>query len=130
MLKDDSPFYLAIRTSAQPSENEWYKCNSLGINKLSVIMKDMATAAELVGRKTNHSSRKTTSTRLCQAGLADSNVIQRTGHKDERSLKSYSSISVAQNREQSDILLKNASSAPENSHTAVVPAEDVRVEGI
>ncbi|XP_070546123.1 uncharacterized protein KIAA1958-like [Ptychodera flava] len=58
MLAVDSPVYLAINYKVCGDGN-WYKNQRLGINSLRGLMKTMALAANLSGKKTNHSARKT-----------------------------------------------------------------------
>ena len=52
-------------------------------------MKRMAEKADLKGRKTNHTARKTSVETLCRAQFQDSEVIQFTGHRNVASLNSY-----------------------------------------
>ena len=45
--------------------------------------------ADLKGRKTNHTARKTSVETLCRAQFQDSEVMQFTGHRSVASLNSY-----------------------------------------
>ena len=45
--------------------------------------------AEIEGQFTNHSLRATTATRALKKGIPDKFVMQRTGHRDVRSLQKY-----------------------------------------
>ena len=56
------------------------------------MMKKMAEKAELPGRKTNHSGRKTTVKRLKEANFENTDIIQVTGHKNVQSLNSYCTV--------------------------------------
>ncbi|XP_062619802.1 uncharacterized protein KIAA1958 homolog [Saccostrea cucullata] len=51
-----SPFYVAINHKRTPDSQFWYKNQPIGENSLRSIMKDMATKANLPGKKTNHSA--------------------------------------------------------------------------
>ena len=55
-------------------------------------MMDMAEKADLPGRKTNHSGRKTTVKRLKEATFENADIIQVTGHKNVQSLISYRTV--------------------------------------
>ena len=52
-------------------------------------MKDMASKADLPGRKTNHSARKTTCTKLLHAGAASTTIQHLTGHKNVQSVNNF-----------------------------------------
>ena len=54
----ESPFYLAIHHQRKPDPETWFKGQPLGENSLRYIMKNMASKAEIPGRKTNHSRRQ------------------------------------------------------------------------
>ena len=64
-------------------------------------MTRMAINAKLNGRLTNHSVRKTMITQLMHSGIADSNVIQLSGHKSVQSLQKYHVASYDQQKEMS-----------------------------
>ena len=57
-------------------------------------MKNMAIKANLPGRKTNHSARKSTCTRLLHAGVAPTTIQQLTGHRNVQSVNNYAVASV------------------------------------
>ena len=100
--ESESPFHLA--TANSPNENAWYKNQPLGIHSLSKFMKTMAVNAGLHGRKTNHSARKTMVTRLVQSNIHPLHVAQLSGHKNLKSLDSYSVASVGQQKSMSHII--------------------------
>ena len=52
-------------------------------------MSGIATKAELSGRKTNHSARKTTIEKLCRSNIPDSTVMHMAGYKNISSLNAY-----------------------------------------
>ena len=65
----------------------WYKNQPVG--KVT-FMKSMAECAGLKGRKTNHSARKTMISRLVEKNINPLHVAQLSGHKNLKSLDSYS----------------------------------------
>ena len=74
----DSRFYL--RPLPKPTENDvWYSRQPLGKNKLGTMMKTMTLAADLYGRKVNHSTRKTFATTLLQSDRPITEVAQLEG---------------------------------------------------
>ena len=89
MNNPDSPFYLAIKYNRKPNGTELYKRQPLGENTLRAIMKNMAKQADLPGRKTNHSARKSTFTKLLHAGLHPTTIQQLTGHRNVQSINNY-----------------------------------------
>ena len=52
-------------------------------------MKRLCKDAEIEGHFTKHSLRATTATRALKKGIPDKFVMQRTGHRDVRSLQKY-----------------------------------------
>ena len=56
----ESPFYIAVNHKRAPDAEFWYKNQPLGENSLRSIMKVMANKANLPGKETNHSARKST----------------------------------------------------------------------
>ena len=60
--------------------------------------------AGIHGRKTNHSARKTIITRLVQSNIHPLHVAQLSGHKNLKSLDSYSVASVHQQKNTSRII--------------------------
>ena len=52
-----------VKTMILQCHQKWYKRQPLGENTLRAIMKNMAKRADLPGRKTNHSARKSTCTK-------------------------------------------------------------------
>ena len=67
-------------------------------------MKVMANKANLLGKETNHSARKSTCTRLLHAGIAPTTIQQLTGHKNVQSINNYAIASIEMQKNMSDIL--------------------------
>ena len=62
---------------------------AVGHNILGETVKRLCKDAEIEGQFTNHSLRATTATRALKKGIPDKFVMQRTGHRDVRSLQKY-----------------------------------------
>ena len=45
MTDSDSPFYLGINHTKNPTEKPWFKASAMGVNKLNSLMKTMADKA-------------------------------------------------------------------------------------
>ena len=60
---------------------------AVGHNILGETVKRLCKDAEIEGQFTNHSLRATTATRALKKGIPDKFVMQRTGHRDVRSLQ-------------------------------------------
>ena len=103
MCEDNSPFYLSINHKHKPG-SYWYKKLPLGIHKVDGMMKKLAKDGSLTGKKTNHSARKTQVQTLCAANVADSAVMQLSGHKSVQSLNHYKRPSLEQEKHMSHLL--------------------------
>ena len=84
----ESPFYSAVNQKLN-EHSKLYKCQPLGVHHINGFMKTLSEIAELPGRKTNHSARKTTVQKLCNSGIPDSTVLQVSGHRNVHSLNNY-----------------------------------------
>ena len=62
---------------------------SVGHNKLGNVVSKMCKDADLQGQFSNHSLRATTATRGLAKGISDKLIMERTGHRDIRSLQRY-----------------------------------------
>ena len=112
MCEEDSRFYL--RPLPDPSGEVWYSKQTIGKDKLGKMMKEMAEDGNLVGRKVNHSVRKTFATALLQNGNHITEVAQLGGWKSVASLTHYSVPSAKQQEQASQtissVLIPNESS--------------------
>ena len=120
MCQEDSPFYLSINHKHKPG-SYWYKKLPLGIHKVDGMMKNLAKDGSLTGKKTNHSARKTQVQTLCAANVADSAVMQLSGHKSVQSLNHYKRPSLQQEKHMS-YLLSNYKQSPPPIATAAQPS--------
>ncbi|CAC5397626.1 unnamed protein product [Mytilus coruscus] len=118
--KDDSPFYIQATTFQDDkygSKLLWYKGQRLGTKSISKIIKSMATE-ELPNndkRLTGHSARKGSIQKQNDAGVQNTEIVQRTGHKNVNSLLSYSKTSLEQQKKTS--LMLSTTSNPINHPT-------------
>ena len=99
----ESPFYLAVNKKLN-ERSKWYKCQPLGIHQINGFMKTLSEIAELPGRKTCHSARKTTVQKLCNSGIPDSTILQVSGHRNVHSLNNYKKPSIEQQQSLSHLL--------------------------
>ena len=99
MMKPDSPLYLAVVKS--PKTEVWSKRQPLGVHSLGQFMKTMADAVSLTGKHTNHSARRMMITALRHENVNLLDISQLSGHKNLKSIDSYSIVSVEQQKEMS-----------------------------
>ena len=99
MNSDDAPFYLAAKS--KPVSHTWFKKQPLGVNSLGAFMKEMAQAAGLDGRYTNHSARRTMISTVRKEDVEPLNIIGLAGQRNLKSLDSYSEASEQQQKEMS-----------------------------
>ena len=101
-IHPDTPFYLATNLKYVQSceKHPWFKRQPVGVNKLSSIMKRMATNAKLLSTKklTNHSARKYLVQTLSEQNVPPTQIMQISGHKNIQSINNYSHISDEQHK--------------------------------
>ncbi|CAG2207359.1 unnamed protein product [Mytilus edulis] len=61
----------------------------LGANRLGSLMKTICQKGELKGNFSNHSGKRTLATRLYQAGVSEQMIMDRTGHRSEKAVRTY-----------------------------------------
>ena len=61
----------------------------VGHNKLGNVVSKLYKDADLQGQFSNHCLRATTATRGLEKGISDKLIMERTGHRDIRSLQRY-----------------------------------------
>ena len=66
-----------------------FTLNPVGHNTLGNTVKHLCEKAGIEGHYTNHSLRVTTATRGLEKEIAEKYVMERTGHRDVRSLQRY-----------------------------------------
>jgi len=94
MNTPDSPFYLAANSKS--SSEIWFKRQPLGKHSLAKFMKEMCKAADIDGRFTNHSARRTMISTLRKENVEPLNIIALAGQRNLKSLDSYSEASTEQ----------------------------------
>ena len=102
----------------------WFTLNPVGHNTLGNTVKNLCEKAGIEGHYTNHSLRVTTATRGLEKGIAEKYVMERTGHRDVRSLHRYQRPNVQQKIEISrafDLL-----SSHEESHLDYAEVSDIK----
>ncbi|CAG2245634.1 unnamed protein product [Mytilus edulis] len=127
MKKEDSPFYIQASTfqdSNYESKILWYKNLRLGTKSISKIIKDMATEAlpNNDKRLTGHSARKGSIQKQKDNGVQDTEIVQRTGHKNVNSLLSYSKTSLEQQKKTSLMLSSTRESDNKENASPVLEA--------
>ena len=119
-----SPFFLAINHNAWRTKSTWYKVSPLGKNQIGQFLPKAAKKAGLqpCGRKlSNRSVRKTSISRLLDAGIPENFVTQLSGHKNLQSLSSYKSASLAHQRLMSVTLRQQIPPPNSSVHEPVFP---------
>ena len=92
-MRNSGPFYLAV--NERPKIQVWYKRQRMGVKSINSFMKNMASQADIQGKKsTNHSARKTLVKKLKAANQSRSAIIGVTGHTNERSPADYLHLSM------------------------------------
>ena len=81
-------FYLTINPNR--GSQKWYTDLPMGKNKLNSLLKTMATKAGITRKLTNHGARKFTVQTLLNSGISVPETMQITGHKNQKSITSYS----------------------------------------
>ena len=113
----DHPFYIACRTSSQKIDNEnWFMKMTLGEKKIGGLLKAMAADGGLDENKrlTNHSTRKHLVQKIRDSGIAPTDIMQISGHKNIQSVMNYSAMSEEKHKQCSKIL-SNARSKPSST---------------
>ena len=104
----EDPFYLATNTnqSSMKKNDQWFKRQPIGVNKLSTTMRRMSLNAGLPPNKklTNHSARKHLVQKLSDNNVPPTEIMQITGHKNVQSVNNYSSLNENKHKQISRIL--------------------------
>lgn len=115
----EDPFYIATSTkTVLQLGDQSFKRQPIGINKLTSLMRRMATAAGLPADKklSNHSARKHLVQKLSEANVPPTHIMQITGHKNVQSINNYSHINELQHKHISSILSNSDTSMPLNEN--------------
>ena len=95
MQGSETPFYLGV---GKNEYGKWFVSQAMGKNTIAKIVKSMCEDAEIPGKKTNHSLRRTAITTLLHSGFEPTVVQQLSAHKRLESLNEYSSASMGQQK--------------------------------
>ena len=106
-------FYL--RSMEKPNPTQWYTSQVVGLNTLRKTVGQLLKDSELDGYFTNHSLRRSTTTRLFQAGVDKKLIREITGHRSD-AIDKYAVTSDAQRTDISDILAGNKKQMSNESH--------------
>ena len=82
-------FYLTPLPSTPTGSRPWFFGEALPLKRLQGLLKQMCTDANIYGNFTNHSLRATGATVLFDAGVPESLIKKRTGHKSIDALRVY-----------------------------------------
>ncbi|XP_061195452.1 uncharacterized protein LOC133203697 [Saccostrea echinata] len=86
----------------------------VGVNKLKSFMKTIAEKGELKGNFSNHSGKRTCATQLYISGVSEQEIMRRTGHRSEKSVRKYKRSS-----EQIDVAVSKILDPPQNKSVCV-----------
>ncbi|CAG2188402.1 unnamed protein product [Mytilus edulis] len=105
----------------------------LGANRLGSLMKTICQKGELKGNFSNHSGKRTLATRLYQAGVSEQMIMDRTGHRSEKAVRTYKRPADSMLKDVSNILnpsnkqIKLEDPKPLTDTRAILP-EQVNIE--
>ena len=115
MQRVEAPYYLCINHSKNSSKC-WFKASSMGVNKLTSLMKTMAGQAGFERRLTNHSVRKRMMQKLNDSNVPQTHIVQLSGHRNLWSVNNYSTLSKEQQKNM--LILSDNSAPPSTAHAA------------
>ena len=97
-----------IKNNIRTNPAQWYSSQMVGLNTLKKTVGKLLKSAELDGFFTNHSLRRTGTTRLFQADVSRKLVKEFTGHRSA-AVDQYQITSNPQHQQMSEILQKKPS---------------------
>ena len=114
-MRWSGPFYLSFKRNRRLNDNIWFKTLPMGEITISNMMKTTVadTSLEESHKKfTNHSSRKTTVSKLKKANVESSDIVKVTGHRSVQSLDDYDEADVEEQRRLSSAISKRNDETP------------------
>ena len=96
-------FYVQTDLSWNPGSDYWYTNRPVGKNTLAKYIQKMMEEGGIEGHFRNHSTRKSTCTRLFQEGIDPQLIKEQTGHKSEAVMR-YKKSNLAMKKQVSDML--------------------------
>ena len=104
--RPNSVFYFQPLKTPRP--DCWFSNKPIGHNTLDGTVARLCRQAQIQGFRTNHSLRATAATRLFQASVDEQLIMERTGHRSLKGVRSYKRTSDNQREALSDILNSGA----------------------
>ena len=101
----DNAFYL--RALAKPKGEIWYYKKAVGRETLGNVVKKIMKNAGFERHYTNHSLRRSSASRLYDAGMPEQVIQETTGHRSSYGVKAYKCTSSSLKRKASEILQGN-----------------------
>ena len=96
-------FYVQTDPKWQPRSDYWYTNHPVGKNTFGKYIQTMMEDAGIKGHFCNHSTRKSTCTRLFQKGVDPQLIKEQTGHKSDAIMR-YKKSNLAMKQKVSDML--------------------------
>ena len=96
-------FYVQTDPKWNPGSDYWYTNRPVGKNTIGKYIQTMMEEAGIEGHFRNHSTRKSTCTRLFQEGVDPQLIKEQTGHKSEAVMR-YKKSNLAMKKQVSDML--------------------------
>jgi len=100
--RPNGAFYL--KPLDNPKAGVWFSKTAIGHNTLAKTIKRLCEVAGIKGYFTNHSLRACTATRLFEAGVDEQLIMQRTGHRSVKGVRSYKRMTDSLRKQTSDVL--------------------------
>ena len=97
---------LYLRPLSVPNGSIWYSCQPRGRHALEKVIKKLCDKGGFGGKRTNHSCRASTTTRMYDQGCDEQLICEKTGHRSV-AVRSYKRTSNRQLKEVTDILYGN-----------------------
>ena len=110
--KCSKDFYL--RPLGVPNGDIWYSCQARGRHTLEKVIKKLCQKAGFSGKRTNHSCRASSATRMYELGADEQLICEKTGHRSV-AVRSYKRTSNQQLKSVSDMLYGNVDKVEGNT---------------
>ena len=98
----------------------WYVKQNVGINKIKEKLIAMSKSAELSVQYTNHSLRATAISRMYGGGIPEKVIIEKSGHKSIKALRTYEHTTAEQDREACSVIVDASNPKKKNCKTPVM----------
>ena len=98
---------LYLRPLTVPNGDVWFSCQPRGRHTLEKVVKKLCEAGGITGKRSNHSCRASSATRLYEEGVDEQLICEKTGHRSV-AVRSYKRTSNKQLKGITDILYGNS----------------------